>query len=99
MNMVMNILSIAECQVLMQDIALELTRLDKRLGKINCSDAAQLRASSPLEAELPGRIFELRHKYLQQAALQLLGLAQKAAEERLQSATQRETSGLQGGLS
>lgn len=97
MNTVMNLLPIQECQVLIQDIALELTRLDKRLGKINCSH--ELLASSPLQAELAERICELRHKYLQQAALQLLGLAQKAAKERLQSAASREACDLQGGLS
>jgi hypothetical protein len=97
MNTVMNLPSIQKCQVLLQDIALELTRLDKRLGKINRSGAAL--ASLPLQAELAERICELRRKYLQQAALQLLGLAQRAAEERLQSSSNRETGGVQGGPS
>jgi hypothetical protein len=92
----MNMLSLPECQVLMQDIALELTRLDKRLGKIHSSHGSQLLANSPLEAELPGRICDLRHKYLQQAVLLLLELAQMAAKTRLQNAAaHQETSNLQ----
>lgn len=93
MNTVMKMLSISECQVLMQDIALELTRLDRRLGKIHYSHSAL--TNSPLEAKLPIRIFDLRQKHLQPAAVQLLELAQEAAQERLQSAA----SALQGELS
>lgn len=77
-------LSMPECQVLMQDIALELTRLDKRLGKINRSDSTTpfLFAGSALEAELPGEVLEVRRRHLQQATLQLLELALAAGQAR-----------------
>jgi uncharacterized membrane-anchored protein YjiN (DUF445 family) len=92
MNTVMSLPSLQECQVLMQDIALELSRLEKRLVKIHCPPGAELFADSPLQAELCERLGELRHQHLQPAALRLLGLAQKAAKERLRRAA------LEGGL-
>lgn len=86
-------MSVLERQVLMQDIALELARLDKRLGKIDPTTAGgALFADSPLEAETPVRVLQVRTQHLQQATLKLLDLALKTGQERLQQETDDPTS-------
>ena len=89
----MNGMSLSECQVLIQDVALELSRLDRRLAKITQS-APEVFFEKSEEAQLPVWIRHLRHRYLQQATLLLLEFAQFAGKERLR----RETDG-EGGQS
>jgi hypothetical protein len=73
-------MNIAECQVLMQDIALEVARLDRRLGKMSVPSIAVGQES--LEAQLAVRIQRPRRS-LQEITLLLLELAQMSGQARL----------------
>lgn len=73
-------MNIAECQVLMQDIALEVARLDRRLGKMSVPSIAVGQES--LEAQLAVRIQRPRRS-LQEVTLLLLELAQMSGQARL----------------
>ena len=83
-------MSVLDCQVWVQDVALELTRLDRRLAKIDPSvlsvglEPTPVETEPPVESEIPVRIRRLRRRYLQPATLLLLDLAQKAGQENLQ---------------
>jgi hypothetical protein len=78
-------------QAAAEDIALEMSRLDKRLGKIRRPEGAALLADSPLEIELPDRIRHLRQERLQPGVLEILELAQMAGTTRLETAAAQST--------
>ena len=73
-------MNMLDCQVLMQDVALELARLDRRLGEISVPSITLDEKS--VEAGLPVQIHRPRRS-LQKVTLLLLELVQSVGEERL----------------